>query len=141
MFAQRRWLFYGVGALLALITIGALMSGRWQMVAAFLLPAIVFIVVWRRLMRNTYRKVFEQEEYLKHPVSYVFSDKNIETSSFNGSGTMEWHSILTVAELNDFFLLYQTKNMAIPIFKSAFTDQAEEVRFRDLLRSKGMTTG
>lgn len=135
---QRKWMYVLAGILIA-ITAMSLITGRWQMLVAFLIPVAILIPMWQRMMSRVYKKAFDEQEYLHHPISYTFTEQDISSKSHGGDHTMPWETLVRVVEKPDFFLLQENETTTgFPVLKSGFADEAEMERFRELVRSKNL---
>ena len=135
---QLRWGYLLIG-ILVLTTATTVITGRWQMLLAMLLPIAIIVPVWRWLMTRMYKKAFAQQENLQHPISYNFTEEQVASKSFSGESSMNWDAFEKVLELPEFFLLYQTSAIANPVLKSGFENEGEISRFRALVDNKKLS--
>jgi hypothetical protein len=138
---RRKWLIYLVVVMLLVMTISAALMGRIQILLAYLLPLLLFLVFWRVALNRASKKLFANQPSLHHPIHYVFKTDQIEMDTYGGESSLHWHAFQWVEESPDSFLMYQNQQMANPVLKSGFANTADETRFRNLLQEKGLLKG
>lgn len=138
MVRQRRWLLYGLGAVLIVLALTALLAGRWQLLASFVIPLLLFLPIWRFTMQRLYKKAFAQQTNLQHPIEYVFKQDEIEFNTYTGLARLQWSTFQSAVETKDFFLLYLNPLQANPVLKTGFENAEAMEHFRALLQEKGL---
>jgi len=135
-YRKRRWILWALGASLLLVALLSLLSGRWLMLVAFLVPTIGFLVLMRRLLARTFQNAYEKQPELKEPIQYTFQLEEIYFKTAVGEAILPWDAFQRAVETPSFFLLYHAENQANPVLKSGFesTDQVDQLR--QLLQEK-----
>lgn len=107
-------------------------------IASILIWVPLFLGLWWVIFRWLSRRNFSKFAMLQHPIRYTFSAENIEVKTHSSEALVQWDTFQRAAEARDFFLLYQNPFMANPLLKSGFQSEAEQERFRQLLRAKAL---
>lgn len=98
----------------------------------------LFLGLWWVIFRWLSKRNFSKHPILQHPIRYTFSTENIAVQTHSSESLAQWDTFQKATEARDFFLLYQSPFMANPLLKSGFQNEAEQERFRQLLREKGL---
>jgi hypothetical protein len=80
------------------------------------------------------RKNYESMKALHEEIEYVFTEQTISASGQSFNSTMAWETLHKVRESKHFFLLFQNKQAAIMIPKTAFLSETDVNKFRSFAR-------
>jgi len=96
----------------------------------------LFLAVWWVVFKWLSRRNFFKHPMLQYPIRYTFTADEVLVKTHVTEGVIQWAGIPKVEESEHFFLLYQSALLASPLLKMGFKDEAEQEKFRALLRSK-----
>lgn len=111
-------IFLGVGFLVA----GILSSNENQL---FVFAIGIVFISFPFLSFLLAKRNYDSSKNLKEAVLYEFNLDNIIIKGESFNSTMRWSSLYKVKELNNWILLYTSKNIALCIPKSGFDSDAE----------------
>lgn len=116
-------------------------EGNWFRLANSLTWLPLFAGVWYVVFKWLSRRNFTKYPMMQHPIRYVFSAEQIGLVTSVSDSSIQWEAIQKVEEARDFFLIYQSALSVSPLLKSGFQNEAEQERFRTLLREKQLFKG
>jgi hypothetical protein len=139
--ARRKWVLYLGALFLVSATVSSILMGRVQMLLAYILPVLLFILFWRWSLDNSSKRVYRSQPGLQHPICYTFTEENIRTQTYGGEASLGWQAFQWAEESPEWFLLFQNDRMANPVLKIGFSDPSDVDRLREMLQQKGLLKG
>ena len=82
------------------------------------------------------REIFRRNPELGQSWTLQFTEDGLFSSSNKSDSRIEWSFFREIWETSDFYFLLSGKDMPTIITKRAFTNKAQEVGFRDLIKRK-----
>ncbi|HZL09911.1 MAG TPA: YcxB family protein [Prolixibacteraceae bacterium] len=82
---------------------------------------------------GTARKRFKSNSRINELITYVFTNELIHINGESFKTEMTWNKLYKIKELNNWILIYITKDSATPILKDSF-NELQLKRFKDIVR-------
>jgi hypothetical protein len=117
-------------------------KGGGLAVIALALIYLVFLLYNRYVaIPRRARRIFAQQNSLQRPYTWSWDDDSMRFSSDLVSAVIPWTDIMQWRESKTLFTVYSSDIVFYAFPKRAFTDATAIVAFRELLRSRIVSTG
>jgi hypothetical protein len=103
----------------------------FQLIFGFFVLGFIPLSVYRKSKKN-----FFSHGKLQEKIIYEFTDEKITLKGETFHSEMEWTKIYIIAELKDWILIYQNRQIANLIPKGSFGDKIDE--FKTLVKKKAV---
>ena len=94
------------------------------MILSYVIPAGIY---------GTARKRFKSNNRINELITYVFTNELIHINGESFKTEMTWAKLYMIKELNNWILIYITKDSATPILKDSF-NELQLKRFKEIVR-------
>jgi len=94
------------------------------LILSYVIPAGIY---------GTARKRFKSNSRINELITYVFTNELIHIIGESFKTEMTWDKLYKIKELNNWILIYITKDSATPILKDSF-NELQLKRFKDIVR-------
>ena len=84
-----------------------------------IVPVVLFLIPY--LLKKQSEKVYENTEYIKHPVKYVFNSTGYEYKTDVHSANGAWETIQGYSVTTDYLVVYTSTAQGLFLAKSAFS--------------------